>query len=161
MKTSVFICASSLCCCLIVCALVRMISPTGATNKIMNVVISVFTLCCLFSPVSDLVSSFRNEEYKFNYDAQTEVVTGKYDESVVMYTTQYISEYISTVLTSAGIDVTQVKTRVGINEEKGIYISNVYIYLYEVTPSQKEEIENLIYSELMVKPVILESKYGE
>lgn len=161
MKSSVFICAASLCCCLMVSALVRMIAPSGATNKIMSVVISVFTLCCLFSPVVDLVSNFDVSAYEYEADVISKNLSDEYDEEVIQYTTQYISGYVSTLLESAGYDVKQVKTQVTVNNEKGIYISSIDIYLYEVTSAQRIEIENMLKSELSVKPKIWESKYGE
>lgn len=161
MKNSIFICTASLCCCLIVCALVRMIAPTGSTSKIMSVVISVFTLCCLFSPVADLVKNFDVSAYEYEGDVISDDLSKEYDENVILHTTRYISEYVSTLLTSAGIEVTQVKTEVTTDEKRGIYVSGVYIYLYEASEKQKKDIENLISSELGVKPEILESKYGE
>lgn len=151
-----YICAASLCCCLVVCSLVRMIAPSNSTSKIMSVVISVFALCCLFSPVIELVSDFDMGKYELKSEMKTQEYSDAYDKSVLESTSEYISEYICLLLDTGGIDVKEVKTIIAVNEDRGIYIREVNIYLDKSNVKCEDEITSLLYSELGIKPKVTE-----
>ncbi len=156
MRESVYICAASLCCCLVVCSLVRMIAPSNSTNKIMSVVISVFALCCLFSPIIELISDFDTGRYELNNVITVQKYSDAYDEEVLKSTAEYISEYICLLLDTGDIDVSEVKTIIGVDENRGIYIREINIYLDKDNIKYKDDVSSLLFSELGIKPKITE-----
>ena len=156
MKESVYICAASLCCCLVVCSLVRMIAPSNHTEKIMSVVVCVFALCCLFSPIIELISGFDITEYELDAETKVQEYTDLYDEKVIKSTAEYISEYVSVLLNTSNIDVSRVVTNIGVNENRGIYIREINIYLDKDNVKYKDDISSLLLSELGIKPKITE-----
>lgn len=160
MKDSIYICAASLCCCLVVCSLVRMIAPAKSTSRILTVVISVFALCCIISPVASAVKGFDVSSVEWSVDAKTKEYAAQYDESVLRETAEYISQYVSAILMSADIKVSEVKTVVAVNDARGIYIRSVSIYLDKKYISRKDEIQQLLYSELGIKAEVTECKDG-
>lgn len=138
-----------------------MIAPAKSTNKILSVVISVFALCCMISPVASVVKGVEVDSVQWQIDTKTLEYTDKYDENVLKETAEYISQYVSAILSSSQIEVIKVKTVVSANEDRGIYISNVSIYLDKKYMNKKEQIEYLLYSELGMKAEVTECKNGE
>ena len=156
MNESMYVCAASLCCCLVVCSLVKMIAPSNYTTKVMSLVISVFSLCCLFSPVVNLIKGFDVSNYEQKGVMKAEEYSDVYDENVLRVTGEYISEYICTVLSGADIEVSSVKTVMASDPSGGIYISDVVIYLKKESMNHKDDIVSLLKSELGVTPKITE-----
>lgn len=160
MSESVYICAASLCCTLIICSLLRILSPSGSTQKIMSVVISVFSLCCLASPFYELSKNINtlnleseiNNTYIGKFDTE-------YDCKVVETTAEYINEYINSLLKSCAVDDSDIETVLSTDNSRGIYIKEVNIYLNGSENINIKEISELVSSAIGVKPNITERKY--
>lgn len=157
---SIYICAASLCCCLVVCAILRMIVPSGNTQKIMSVVIGVFTVCCLLSPLYEIgknlnFSENKNDEInriQNDYEQQ-------YDSKVLQTTAEYINEYVNSLLFEAGVNDARIETILSVNDGRGIYIQEMNIYLYKKNGININGLSDLIYSSVGIVPSITECNY--
>ena len=153
---SIYICAASLCCCLIVCALLRMIVPSGNTQKIMSVVMGVFTVCCLLSPLYEIGKNFNFPKVNcISYEIE-EKLQEQIDSEVMKTTAEYINEYVNSLLYTRGISDAQIKTTLSVSDEGGIYIKDMNIYLYKKSEIDTQKITNLIYTSVGIKPIITE-----
>ncbi len=160
MNGSVYICAASLCSTLIICAILRILSPSGSTQKIMSVVISVFSLCCLASPFYE----FSKNINKINAESEIhkgyiENFNSEYDSKVVEKTAGYVNEYINSLLESCSVENSNIETILSTDESRGIYIKDVNIYLNGSENANIKEISDVISSAVGVKPNITERKY--
>lgn len=157
---SIYICAASLCCCLVVCAILRMVAPSGNTQKIMSVVIGVFTVCCLLSPLYEIGKNLNFSENKdYVSDKIRNDYEQQYDSKVLQTTAEYINEYVNSLLCESGVDNAQIETILSVNEGRGIYIKELNIYLYKKNEVDINEISDLIYSSVGIVPSITECKY--
>jgi len=158
MNDSIFMCATSICVCLVVCSVIRIVAPTGNTSRILSVVISVFVLLCMFSPLKSLVESFRFEsDRSFSEDIELKQAEG-YDEQVILQTASYINEYVNNILVNEGVENSEIKTILAVNENRGIYIRELNIYLSKGYSEKSAEIKELIKSSLGVEPLIKEAE---
>ncbi|MGN0453244.1 MAG: stage III sporulation protein AF [Ruminococcus sp.] len=154
MTESIYICAGSLCVCLVACALLRMISPSGSTKKIMSVVVGVFMLCCLLSPIVSLMKSFDVSDLEAKYSQSESDLSQTVDAEVLKATGDYINEYTSALLREAKIDVRDIKTVIGQTETRGIYVREIYIYIDNTAKDKEKAISELILSAVGIEPKI-------
>ncbi len=161
MSESIYICAGSLCCTLLICSILRIISPSGSTQKIMSVVICVFSLCCLVSPVYELVRSIELDNTQKDVNSiASENFEVNYDRAVLKETAEYINEYVNMLLESCSAENAKIETILSSDNSKGIYISGMNIYLYGNENVNIQEISDMVFSATGVKPNITEYKYG-
>ncbi len=157
MNESLYICAASLCCCLVVCSLVRIIAPSGSTSKILSVIIGIFALCCLISPFVSMLDDFNIEIYDKKLNTENTELTEFYDEQVLKTTAEYINSYVLAVLGNAEISPKNVKTVLSVNQDKGIYIREMNIYVEKNSWDKADEIKAIIQTSVGIEPKITES----
>lgn len=156
MSESIYICAASLCCSLVACAVIRIILPSGNTERIMTVVLSVFVLCCLFGPLVDLIG---NSDFGFSEEdliVSEEAAVLIQDDVVIEETAKYINEYINGILVSKGIENSEIKTVLSKNNEGGIYIKEVNIYLNKAYLEKSGDVRKWISESLGIEPEVSE-----
>ncbi len=156
MSESLYICAASLCCCLAVCSLVRIISPSGNTTKILSLVVGVFALCCLISPFATLAKDINIDGYKRELDIKNSDLSDVYDKEILRNTGEYINSYAQALLISADINPLNVKTIISVNESRGIFIKELNIYINKNSSYREDDIKSLIETALGVVPKITE-----
>ena len=154
MNESLYICAASLCCCLVVCSLVRLVAPAGSTTKILSLVIGVFALCCLVSPFVTLVKSIDVYSCETDYTEKQSELTQVYNEEILRTTGDYINSYTKTLLLSAEIIPDDIQTILGVNNENGIYIKEMNIYINKNSSYKIGTIEELIETSVGIKPKV-------
>ncbi len=157
MSESIYICATSLCCCLVVCALIRMIAPSGNTTKILSLVIGVFALCCLVSPVVTLISEIDINELNTEQSISNTEFSQLCDEHVLKTTGDYINSYVDVILKQADISTENIATILGVDENKGIYIRQMNIYINKADMDKADEIKNIISNSVGIVPKITET----
>ncbi len=161
MSESIYICAGSLCCTLLICSIIRIISPSGSTQKIMAVIICVFSLCCLVSPFYEFASSIKLNNVQANLNSITaEKYEADYDSVVLKETAEYINVYVNALIESCSVDNAKIETILSSDENKGIYIAEMNIYLNRKETVNIQEISDVVLSATGVKPNIMEYKYG-
>lgn len=156
MSESVYICAASGCCCLVVCALIRIIAPSGNTTKILSLVIGLFALCCLISPVAELFRNIDFVELSKEQNICNENFSALCDEQVLSKTGDYINSYADIILKQADININNIQTVLGVDKNKGIYIKQMNIYINKTARDKADKIENLISNSLGIVPKITE-----
>lgn len=154
MSESLYICAASLCCCLVVCSLVRLVAPAGNTTKILSLVIGVFALCCLVSPFATLVNEVEFDSFQYEYEETQTELSLKYNEEILKTTGDYINSYVKVLLTSAEIMPEDIRTTLGVSNENGIYIKEMNIYINKNSSYKSETIEDLIETSVGIKPKV-------
>lgn len=156
MNESLYICSASLCCCLVVCSLIKLVAPSGSTTKILNLVIGVFALCCLVSPFVTLIKSLDEYSYNVEYKMKQNELSDTYSEEVLGTTGNYINSYTQALLANAEIYVDDIRTTIGVDDKTGIYIKEVNIYVNKDSSYKTNTIVNLVESALGVKPKVSE-----
>ena len=156
MNSSVYACAGSLCVTLVACAVIRMIAPSGNTSRILSVVISVFVLCSMISPIITLVktSDFNVKEERFSVTEDS--LSAEYNEVVINQTADYINEYLNTSLEASGVEKATIKTVLALDKNDGIYINNISIYIDKKYTDKAGEIKNIVKNTVGVEPIVLE-----
>ena len=160
MSSSIYTCAASMCCCLVVCSIIRIITPSGNTTRIMSVVISVFVLCCLLSPITELIKNFKIKSYEETITAQEYDFSSEIDKKVISQTADYLNEYVNLTLESAGVNNASIETILALSEQKGIYIREMNIYLDVNEKDKTEDIKELVLNSVGIEPNVLECVYG-
>ncbi|MBQ4105368.1 MAG: stage III sporulation protein AF [Clostridia bacterium] len=155
MTNSIYICATSLCCSLVVCAIVKFISPTGNTTKIMTLVISVFMMCAMISPVCTALKNIKLSENKYVSNIKADDFTAVYDKQVLKQTAEYINEYTKALMNEANIYPENIETIIAVNESSGIYIRKMNIYIQEEKLDKTEEIKELVSSAVGTIPEVM------
>lgn len=159
MSESVYICASSLCCCLVITAVLRIIAPGGNTSKIMSLIFGVFVLCSILTAITGLIKNTDiNSEVK-EYNLKEESFADNVDEQVIRTTADYISEYTNSVLESNGINNSIIRTVLGVDENNGIYLKELNIYLDSKHIEEKDAVSELIQEYVGIIPNVSESSY--
>lgn len=159
MNESIYICAASLCCCLVVSSLVRIIAPSGNTSKILSLIIGLFTICCLISPFVALFKDIDVNIYQKELNTESTNLTELYDEQVLSTTGEYINTYVLSLLKNAEIVPENIKTVLGVTKEKGIYVKQMNIYVRKYTWDKADEIKSLIETSLGIEPKVTEIQY--
>ncbi len=159
MNESIYICAASLCCCLVVSSLVRIIAPSGNTSKILSLIIGLFTICCLISPFVALFKDIDVNIYQKELNTESTNLTELYDEQVLSTTGEYINSYVLSLLKNAEIVPENIKTVLGVTKEKGIYVKQMNIYVRKYTWDKADEIKSLIETSLGIEPKVTEIQY--
>lgn len=157
MTESMYLCAGSLCCTLVVCSLVRIIAPAGNTTKIMSLVISIFSLCCLFSSFISFSDNLKFTEADISQaEISDEVFSDLCDDKVLSTTGDYINSYTKNLLIQSDINPQQIITVMGVDKNRGIYIREMNIFINEKYHSKTDEVKETVSSILGIEPTITE-----
>jgi len=156
LTNSIYVCAASLCCSLVACAVIRIILPSGNTERIMTVILSVFVLCCLFKPIIDIVKNINLSLNEDHFNVTEESITVLQDERVIEETAKYLNEYVNEILVSKGVENASIKTILSTNENRGIYIKELNIYLDKDNMDKSKDVKEWILSLVGIEPVISE-----
>lgn len=157
MTESMYLCAGSLCCTLVVCSLVRIIAPAGNTTKIMSLVISIFSLCCLFSSFISFSDNLKFSEADISQaEISDEVFSDLCDDKVLSTTGDYINSYTKNLLIQSDINPQQIITVMGVDKNRGIYIREMNIFINEKYHSKTDEVKETVSSILGIEPTITE-----
>ena len=156
MNDSLYTCAACLCVTLVACAVIRMIAPSGNTSRILSVVISVFVLCSMLSPITAFVKDFGFGIVDKSINDYEPDISAKYDAEVIRQTAEYINQYVDAALNAQGVTDSSIKTIVSVSENNGINVSEMYIYIDKAYNSRSEEIRDIVKNTVGVDPIVVE-----
>ena len=156
MNNSVYTCAASLCVTLVACGIIRMIAPAGNTSRILSVVISVFVLCSLVSPISVFVKNLSVTVDEDEFMSEEKSISVEYDNEIIRQTADYINQYVYTSLKAEGIDNTAIETVLALDENSGIYISKMNIYIDKRYTEKTQVINEVVKNTVGIEPEITE-----
>lgn len=156
--------AFSLCAAAVAGAIAEIFAPNGGTKRIFRLCISVFFLCCLFSPVlklavqdnliDDIFPASSASAYENDYIAANEL----YTERITSAFRNNICRLVKEVLEELGINDAEIQVGININADNCISINEVEITLSKDIMMQKPRIINAISDCIGVVPDICFSK---
>lgn len=117
-----------LCTCVIACILVKMLVPQGRTQKTMNIIITAFLIMVMISPIKSLLSSTSSLEIFTPDESQ---IMDEYNSKVLSQTQDNLRNSLLSLLQQNGINPDDVFVKLKTDNENGIIIDYIYIYLNE------------------------------
>ena len=150
--------ALAVCAAAVAGSLARMAAPSGATEKLMSLTVSLFFLCALLSPA--LVGIIGEDFSPFpEAGAQTELNTGALEEEMQRQVERsFISTMQKAVRAALGeLEVTPREILINVNTggQDGISIREVRVTLDQVYSVKQEEIVIALTEAMGQKPVLL------
>lgn len=158
---SIYVCAGTIVCSLMLCTLLRLISPQTNFSKILSVIIGVFALLCIISPLKEITSVLNDKSTSAVLEDYSNDIEIKYDSEVLSLTGEYINKYLYSLISAENIQVKNISTSVAHSENKGIYLREVCIYLTEEQTRHSDNIKEIIISAVCIEPKITVVKSEE
>lgn len=129
MSTVMSVC-SAICVVAIGGALISIIIPDGNTKKILSLVIGAFLLCSMILPVKNAISDMNFEIDGFPKETQiTASADEAYTESVIKETENTLAKTLDGLLKSENINVKRIRFYLKEDENLGIIINRISIYI--------------------------------
>ncbi len=150
--------AVSLCLILIICSVLRMLFPGNKTNKALTLVLSLFVVISIVSPVINIIKSIGTKSAESVLDENSLEIA--FDNEVYLEASEYISEYTYSFLKSSGYMPIKVSTEIKRNDTEGIYMDKLIIYFDSITDTERESVCELVEYSLGITPQV-EIKEGE
>lgn len=148
LQSSIFI----LCAATIVASILKMLAPSGMTDKVLKLILGLFVLCCLVTAIKDIYLSLSSNRYLNVED--TSKLTSKSDELVLNTTAEYLAEYSHQLYEGEGIDINEVT--VTVNEfESVIKVTEVNIYIDKSSENYIHELKELTQNVFLLDPNII------
>ena len=152
--------AFSLCAAAIAGTIAEMFSPEGGTKRIFRLCAGVFFLCCLFSPVLEVVSAGISADRLLEVSAAGECgdepdgMSGVYERQVEKEFCRNVERLASEALARAGINNAEISVSVNIDMDNCISISEVEITLGEDMRPQELRAARAVEQSIGIKPVV-------
>lgn len=148
--------AAVICVCSIAVSLIGSISPQGNMRKVINLVIGAFMLCCMIFPIKSAASGFRlnidttpiGEELQDN-------ALDAYNNAIMSETKSNLEASMNACLTQHTITAQEIIVNLEVNENGGIYISSVRIYISIQDSDKTDEIIGLVRENFEVTPEVI------
>lgn len=117
-----------LCTCVIACILIKMLVPQGRTQKTMNIIVTAFLIIVMISPIKNLVASGTSFEISTPDESK---IMEEYSGKVLSQTQDNLRKSLLSVLEQNGVTPEDVFVKLKTDNENGIIIDYIYIYLNE------------------------------
>lgn len=141
-----------LCTCVIACILVKMLVPQGRTQKTMNIIITAFLIIVMISPIKNFLSSTSSLEIFTPEESQ---IMDEYNSKVLSQTQDNLRNSLLSLLQQNGINPDDVFVKLKTNDENGIIIDYIYIYLNENNIRQSSDAIKLTEENFSITPEIV------
>lgn len=148
--TAIATAVTVLSCSLFVSSLIKILAPTGSTEKVIRFVISLFVLICIvtcFKSIADTVDISTTEE---DYQKLNSTV----DMSVLKVTGDYMAEYVESLLLAEEISAETIEVTVNTDENKVINITDICIYIDKDKYLLESKITDIIETDLDITPKV-------
>ncbi len=153
MNQSFYTFCGSLCAVLLIATLVKILAPKEKMNKTVSLIIGLFFLVSVTSPVVNLVRDFElpDENIELIKDDNKNIT----DDYVLEETADYLSNYLKESLNGAGVGCSSVTVSMINDDYKGIYLDSVCIYLDEYSVENSLKASHFVSSAVGVEPEII------
>ncbi len=129
---STLICLSSA-----VCVIISLILPSGKMEKSLRMVLGVFLIACIISPLSDGIPHFKFKSTTFEKTPKPAINFVKnLDEQFKALAEQNLKQHIKQILEQFNIENEKIELFMDTNKDECISISKCKIY---ITPQSKPE----------------------
>lgn len=144
------VCAGAL-----VCSLLSAFVPEGATKKTVALVIGVFMVCCLISPITSAISSI-DFDTEIISDSNADISTSDeaYANIVIKQAEQNLEQSLTDILLQNSIKISDCKIVLAKSQSDSIIIGDISIYISSEYKNQSDKIGTLIYKSFGAYPRI-------
>ena len=136
-----------------VAALIKIIAPTGKTDKILKLVLSLFMLVSIAVAIENISESWEFSEGKYELSGKyNENLKHSVDSEVLKSTGDYIAEYIKNLLS---LDGAEIEIGLDVGENSVIKISAVNIYIKQKDLDLKNMITETVEEYFDITPMVI------
>jgi len=147
LQSAIFI----LCGAIFVASILKMLSPSGMTDKVLKLIIGLFVLCCLVTSIRDVYLSLSSNLNLSGVDEG--IMTSKTDQLVLETTAEYLAEYSHQFYEGEGVDVKEVQVTVN-DFDSVIKVTEVNIYIDKNSEIHIPKLKELTKSMYSLEPEI-------
>lgn len=141
-----------LCCSLFTASLLKLLAPSGKTEKILKLIISLFILICLTNCIKTIIEEVKNFSKKsYVNQKNAETFSSAIDKSVLKVTGDYMVSYIENLLLAENVKYNKLTVTVDTDKQGGINITDICIYMDE-TNADSEKASEIIKEVLGITP---------
>lgn len=141
-----------LCICTVACVLVKFLVPDGVTRKTLNFVITTVLIIAMIMPIKELFT----ESEKINIQVPSETqITEEYNEKVLEITKENLRKSVKSLLEQNNITYNNVYVSIKTDQNNGIIIDTISIYISNQSISKSNTIIDLIKENYSVTPQII------
>lgn len=148
--------AITICVCCIVCSVVNLLKPNGNTQKIFNLILGAFLLCSILLTVNtsagDIGKTISNIARFEDLNTSGE---DTYNEQVVKQTADNLVLTLNVLLENQNIFVKDIEIILNTDQEQGISIKEINIFIKEAQLVQKNEIINITEENFKITPNVI------
>ena len=141
-----------LCTCVIACILIKMLVPQGRTQKTINIIITAFLIIVMISPIKNYIASGSSLDISTPDESQ---IMDEYNSKVLSQTQDNLRNSLISLLTQNGINLEDVFVKLKTDNENGIIIDYIYIYLSENNIGQSSDAIKLTEENFSITPEIV------
>lgn len=141
-----------LCTCVIACILIKMLVPQGRTQKTMNIIVTAFLIIVMISPIKNCIASGSSLDISTPDESR---IMDEYNSKVLSQTQDNLRNSLISLLTQNGINFEDVFVKLKTDNENGIIIDYIYIYLSENNIGQSSDAIKLTEENFSITPEIV------
>lgn len=141
-----------LCTCVIACILIKMLVPQGRTQKTMNIIITAFLIIVMISPIKNCIASGSSLDISTPDESQ---IMDEYNSKVLSQTQDNLRNSLISLLTQNGINFEDAFVKLKTDNENGIIIDYIYIYLSENNIGQSSDAIKVTEENFSITPEIV------
>lgn len=141
-----------LCCSLFTASLIKLIAPSGKTEKILKLVISLFVLICLTTCIKNVIKEAEIfDQQNITTLNDSEKLNQTIDENVLKVTGDYMVVYIENLLEAENIHYEKITVTVDADENGVINITDICIYM-DKDKTNSDIARSIIENDLKITP---------
>ena len=141
-----------LCTCVIACILIKMLVPQGRTQKTMNIIVTAFLIIVMISPIKNLVAS--GNSFDISTPDESKIME-EYSGKVLSQTQDNLRKSLISVLEQNGVTPEDVFVKIKTDNENGIIIDYIYIYLNENSRGKSGDAIKITEENFSITPEIV------
>ncbi len=149
-KAVAFICG-----CAVVCSVLNLISPNSKMKKPARIVLAVFFICSLISPVKNAVEAIsRAFDFSVQETQREPEAAFDYEQLVFEQTVQNLANSVNNMLLDEEITAKDISVNAHISSNKSIKLDSINIYIDEASNVDILKIETLVSTNFGLVPNI-------
>lgn len=144
-----------LCCSLFSAALIKLLAPSGKTEKVLKLIISLFLLICITNCIRNVMGEMKLlKEHNADYTEKSETINRAVNEDVLKVTGNYMVSYIENLLISQTIEFNEIAVTVDSDTKGVINITDICIYM-DKRNSDAQKASAIIEEDLKITPRLI------
>ena len=138
-------------------SIAHLASPTGATQKIFRITVSVFFLCCMLSPI---LSGALSGDFQFDVEltpqtnSNTDEMQSTMEQQITDSFTASLRRLVEDELEEQGVQAEEISININTGEDGGISIREIVLLLKAEDQNKQAGLMGGIKAKLGIEPVI-------